>query len=370
MPKARARDGVYYRSDRRSWWVSYTDADGQRQRVAVAAHTRPQAVAARAALMVKAERDKALGVKPPSETSTHDLLARFERYQRTRLRPTTYQRLGGILRTLEANLPALAKDITRNVVSGYVDLRSETVAPGTVHKEVAALKRCFNLAVKEWELFQRNPAAGVQMPTLPQGRTRFLSPSEFKAALEAAPGWMKLPIALAVATGMRRGELLSLCWKDVDLEGRRLYLRETKNGTLRIHPLSDPAFRLLVGIPQGEPSNPVLIGVDEKKLSVYTRRLFAGIGIRDASFHTLRHTYASWMVMQGVDLYTVGQLLGHKTARMTQRYAHLSPDYMAGAVGRLDTVFSSILPPGDLHFVTIASPPAEPEQPTSPKLLN
>jgi hypothetical protein len=88
----------------------------------------------------------------------------------------------------------------------------------------------------------------------------------------------------------------------------------------------------------------VLANVDGQKLSVYTRRLFAGLGIADASFHSLRHTAASWLVMQGVDLYAVGQLLGHRTPRMTQRYAHLSPQYMAGAVGKLDTVFEAVLP--------------------------
>jgi len=103
----------------------------------------------------------------------------------------------------------------------------------------------------------------------------------------------------------------------------------------------------------------VLAGVDAQKLSVYTRRLFAALGIADASFHSLRHTAASWLVMQGVDLYAVGQLLGHRTPRMTQRYAHLSPQYMAGAVGKLDSVFAAAMPKNgsdEPRIVTIASP--------------
>ena len=81
---------------------------------------------------------------------------------------------------------------------------------------------------------------------------------------------------------------------------------------------------------------------------------------RLAASHTLRHTAASWLVMEGVDLYAVGQILGHKTTRMTQRYAHLSPDYMAGAVGKLDGIMGGMLPepkPAELHIVTVASPP-------------
>jgi integrase len=343
MPKAKERDGVYYRKDRGSWWVSYKDAAGNRQREAVAAHTRPQAVAARAALMLKSERDRVLGVREPSEITTADLLARYKRHQKARLRPTTFERLDGILETLKANLPERAKDISRNTVGEYISTRSETVAPGTIQKEITVLKHALRLAV-EWELLNSNPAQGVKLPKVPEGRTRYLSPTELKAALENAPEWMRAPIALATFTGMRRGELLGLQWKDVDLDGRRVYLRETKNGSLRAVPLNELAFRVLASLPDGAPGDAVLPGVDGQRLSVYTERLFRKLGINDASFHSLRHTAASWLVMKGEDLYTVGQLLGHRTPRMTQRYAHLSPKYMAGAVGKLDSVFGEVMP--------------------------
>ena len=151
-------------------------------------------------------------------------------------------------------------------------------------------------------------------------------------------------MALAAFTGMRRGELLALRWLDVDLPNRRLYLRETKNGSLRVLVLNELAVQVLASLPQEGPSDAVLTGVDPQRLTVYTRRLFAKLGIHDASFHSLRHTAASWLVMKGVDLYAVGKLLGHKTPRMTQRYAHLSPQYMAEAVGKLDSVFGEVMP--------------------------
>lgn len=339
MPKARERDGVYYRKDRGSWWVSYTDASGKRQRQAVVAHTRPQAVTARAALMVKAERDRVLGVKEASDISTADLLARYKRHQKTRLRSTTFERLGGILETLTKNLPERAREISRKTVADYISTRSESVSPSTIQKEVTVLKHALRLAV-EWELLNGNPAHGVKLPKLPEGRTRYLSPTELKAALEAAPGWMRAPLALAAFTGMRRGELLALRWMDVDLENRRVYLRETKNGSLRVLALNSLAVGVLATLPQGAPGDMVLADVDGQRLSVYTRRVFARVGIQDASFHSLRHTTASWLVMQGVDLYAVGQLLGHRTPRMTQRYAHLSPHFMSKAVSMIENVFS------------------------------
>src|SRR5580765_7292348 len=149
MPKAKERDGVYYRKDRGTWWVSYTDANGKRQREAVTAHTRPQAVAARAGLMLKSERDRVLGVKEASDITTADLLARYKRHQKTRLRSTTFERLEGILETLKTFLPDRARDITRKTVAEYISTRSETVAPGTIQKEISVLKHALRLAV-EW----------------------------------------------------------------------------------------------------------------------------------------------------------------------------------------------------------------------------
>jgi len=161
--------------------------------------------------------------------------------------------------------------------------------------------------------------------------------------LEAAPDWMRAPMALAAFTGMRRGEILGLCWKDIDLENQRVYLTETKNGTLRLLALNGLAVQVLQSVPQGAPGELVFSEVNAAHLSVYTRRVFASVGIKDASFHSLRHTAASWLVMEGVDLYAVGQILGHKTPRMTQRYAHLSPDYMAASVGKLDGIMGGML---------------------------
>ena len=343
MPKAKERDGVFQRTDRAGWWVSYVDASGERKKRKVAAHTRQQAMTILSNIRVQEEKARTLGVRPASEVTTADLLARYTRHQKPRIRPTTFVRLGGILATLQRHLPEQAKAITKRTIAEYIETRSETVKPGTVAKEMSVLKHALKLAV-EWDLLHTNPAAGARLPKIPAGRTKYLTPGELKAALESAPEWLRAPMAFAACTGVRRGELLSLRWMDVDLNSRRLFLRETKNGTLRILPLSGSAIGILQSLPMGATADPVFAGVDPARLSVYTKRIFARLGIPDASFHTLRHTAASWMVQQGVDLYGVGQILGHKTPRMTQRYAHLSPDYMAGAVSKLDGIMGAMLP--------------------------
>jgi integrase len=217
MPKAKERDGVYYRKDRAGWWVSYMDASGERVRQKVEAHTRQQALDALRRIRTKEEIAQTLGVRPASEITTEALFDRYKRHQKARIRPTTYERLGGILDTLKANLPAQAKAITRRMVAEYIEKRAETVKPGTVAKEMSVLKHCLKLAV-EWGELNHNPAAGARLPQLPPGKTRYLTPGELKAALESAPEWMRAPMAFAACTGVRRGEMLSLRWYGCGLE--------------------------------------------------------------------------------------------------------------------------------------------------------
>jgi len=346
MPKAQERDGVYQRSDRPGWWVSYMDADGERVRRKVVASTRQQARDALRRFKTGEERVESLGVRPDSDITTKELMERFNKYQKPRVAASTYERLDGILETLHEHLPERAKDITRGKVNEYVDTRALTVKAGTVQKELFTLSKILRLAVDEWGLLNKNSAHGIKPPKQPEGRTRFLTPGELKAALEAAEPWMRAPMALAACTGCRRGELLKLRWMDVDLSKRLLTLRETKNNTTRILRIGDAAVQVFESLPQCGAGSLVFAGLDGQKLSVYCRRVFHKLGIMDASFHSLRHTMASWRVMEGEDLYLVGQILGHKTLRMTARYAHLSPEYMAKAAGTLDGIMGGVLGQG------------------------
>ena len=110
-----------------------------------------------------------------------------------------------------------------------------SAASRTIHKEITVLKHALSLAV-EWELLNSNPAQDAKLPKVPEGRTRYLSPTELKAALDAAEDWMRAPIALAAFTGMRRGELLGLRWMDVDLDGSQLRKLQTScEGLMRLN---------------------------------------------------------------------------------------------------------------------------------------
>lgn len=173
------------------------------------------------------------------------------------------------------------------------------------------------------------------------GHVRYHQPTEIKALIEAAQPCLRPVIALAVLTGMRRGEILALRWMDVDLGGGRLLLSQTKNGDGRIVYLNDRARTLIGSLAPGEAVERIFpYRPDWVRLAV--RRLVAGLKVANFRFHDLHHCAASWMRMSGADIHTVVLILGHKDIRMAARYQHLSPACLAEAVGKLDGVFGVI----------------------------
>jgi integrase len=157
---------------------------------------------------------------------------------------------------------------------------------------------------------------------------------------------------------MRRSEILGLRKLDVDSANGRLLLPQTKNGEGRIVYLNNLAMAALqrVIVPEGNSTDLLFRGISPERISVAFARACRKVGIQDFRFHDLRHAAASWMRMQGADIHTVAQLLGHKDLRMAARYQHLSPAFLGEAVKRLDGVFGEFCYPG----VTMIPGPHDP----------
>ena len=148
---------------------------------------------------------------------------------------------------------------------------------------------------------------------------------------------------LAVNTGLRRGELLKLRWRDVELSRQMLTVRGAgaKTGQTRHVPLNSEAIQVMKAWrPMAlEPEWCVFVGSESSKPLVAIKKGWAAVlkaaKVKSFRFHDLRHTFASKLVMAGVDLNTVRELLGHKSIAMTLRYAHLAPEHKAAAVETL-----------------------------------
>ena len=227
------------------------------------------------------------------------------------------------------------------------------LAPATVVRYLAVLSHLYTVASSEWEWLETNPVRRVRRPKLPRGRVRFLEKDELSALLSACQqsGHLCLypVVVLAVSTGMRHGEILGLCWQDIDLIRHRITLEQTKNGDRRSVPLVGRA-RVAIGehARVRRIDTPLVFPSRRKpRVPADLRKPWAKAvetaGLVDFRFHDLRHTCASYLAMSGATLAEISEVLGHKTLAMVKRYAHLSDSHTAKVVERMNgTMFDSV----------------------------
>ena len=207
-------------------------------------------------------------------------------------------------------------DVARDVVA-----RSD-VAPATVRNRLACLAAACRWAWKRHGLVDADPAARMQMPRVANERHVYISRRDMLRICRACDHWQtQIAIRVAFYSGLRLGEL----WA-VEASGEALILRDTKNGDRRTVPAHPKIMHLLCLLPLTAPT----ITVQRA-----WQRARAAAGLDGVRFHDLRHSAASEMVNAGVDLYTIGRVLGHRDARSTERYAHLTHDTLVAAVGRI-----------------------------------
>jgi integrase len=217
-------------------------------------------------------------------------------------------------------------------------------SPATANRYLAALSHAVSVAVKEWEWLDSSPMPRVAKQREPRGRTRYLDDGKhgtderarLLAACDEGADYLRPVVMLALATGMRRGEILGLRWHDVDLATGALTLWETKNGERRVVPATGAALEALRAWGKVQPldrSQHVFPGTSSFHHAF--DRAVERAGIEDFNFHDLRHTCASHLAMSGAPLLDIAAILGHKTLSMVKRYAHLSPTHLRGVLERM-----------------------------------
>ena len=242
----------------------------------------------------------------------------------------------------------LISGITPSLINKYkTKRRGEGASPCTVNREMALMKHAFSLAIKEWEWVRENPVRKVSMEKEGASRDRWLTREEEERLLTASPGWLNEIIMLAIETGCRRGEILSLEWKDVDLFKRTVTVLGEKTEERRVIPLTQKAFELLKTKERGRSNVRPLKGdfvfthPARRKVNFHTLRTAfeAAVGkakIEGFRFHDLRHTFASRLAQSGTDPYTIQRLMGHKSFVTTQRYAHHYSESLRKGIAALD----------------------------------
>ncbi|MGH8657516.1 MAG: tyrosine-type recombinase/integrase [Gammaproteobacteria bacterium] len=242
--------------------------------------------------------------------------------------------------------------ITPNIVARYRDNRlDEGKSNNTVRLELAMLSHLFNTAIREWGLgLVYNPVANIRKPSPGNGRNRRLSLAEEERLLSAVDQHSNPMLSwiarIALYSGMRQGEILSLHRDQVDLQRRLVRLDKTKNGDARTVPLSTRAaavFREAIEHPMHKlVDTPLLFygepGRDGKRRPYVIHKVWAQAmqraGLRDFRFHDLRHEAVSRLVEAGLSDQEVATISGHKSMQMLKRYTHLRAEDLVAKLDR------------------------------------
>jgi integrase len=230
---------------------------------------------------------------------------------------------------------------------------------------LAVVRQVFNHAIKNGVFQGEHPVQFVKKPKVDNKRMRFLTPPEAHSLLsnlKNRSGQLYEMACLALHCGLRAGEIFNLTWGCIDLDAGSILLVDTKGGKNRTVYITDLVKAILGNKVSGKPTDLIYTdrkGNKVKEISNAFGRAVNDLGLNDGIkdsrmkviFHTLRHTYASWLVQNGVDLYTVKELMGHSTLAMTERYAHLANENLKNAVN----VLENSLKPSQLSSSNIIS---------------
>jgi integrase len=239
-----------------------------------------------------------------------------------------------LLRAFGADSLALRKvgEVTASLIATYRDARLQQVAPATVRRELALLAHVFEVARKDWGLpLAGNPVRGIRQPAAGASRIRRVASDELHrllGSLRADNNPLLGPaILFAIETGLRRGELLSARWEDID--GAMLQVPETKNGHPRVIALSPVALQVLDELRSSLREPQRIFPMSANALRLAWERLKRRAGIEDLRFHDLRHEAISRLFEKGLNVPEVAVMSGHRDPRMLFRYTHPRPEDIA-----------------------------------------
>jgi integrase len=332
------------------WWIQYFDGDSRRRREKVGAKNHA------IKLYQKRKTEMLQGKKLPETLRRRDV--RFSELAEDALEYCKANNRGW--RTDRCRIGQLLGGFgNRPAEIPIEDLRrwfsEQEWTPATFNRYKSMLSLIYRLGTENKRV-DSNPAKLLKCKHEDNGRIRFLDQNgvhdeeqRLRATIETKYLSHLPEFEIALNTGMRPSEQYGLTWDRVDLFGRRVTVPRSKNGKARHIPLNSEALAAFRVLAQRSPNGagPVFVNLKGEKLEGYKHWFNPAVeraGLVDFTWYCLRHTFASRLVMAGVDIRTVAELMGHKTIQMTMRYAHLAPEHNLAAVESLIS-FNSSKPP-------------------------
>ena len=350
---ARRTRGLYKRGN--VWWACYKSASGK----VIQETTRKTDHGEAVAFLMERRNEVAAGKAPElRKIVNHTFNELAKEYLTWAERQKGYESKAGFVKQLKDTFGDLPlRNFSVGLIEQYQTGRmkrgcrpvkeGETPKgnkPATINRLVETLKHMFTKAV-EWEWVEEEAAKRVRKVRLLKEnnrRLRYLTVEECQKLLRECSSHLRPIVTMALHTGMRKAEILGLTWDKVDLRNGLILLAQddTKNSERKEIPIDGTVRATLQGLTRRldvaylfyDQETGMRYQDIKKGFNAACRRA----GIKDFVFHDLRHTFASHLVMKGIDITTVKELLGHKTLTMTLRYAHLAPSHKARAVDVLD----------------------------------
>ncbi len=336
--------GVYKRGD--IYWISYS-SQGKQYRESTGMDNKHFARDLLGKRQVEIREQRLFDVKKEGKVSFEELAQGFLRFYQERGRRSLNRAETSVKHLSTYFGDKRIAEITPEAIETYVRTRLQQhsrlgrpTRPATVNRELAALSKMFNLAIRHKKA-DRNPMAAVERLQEHNIRDRVLSSEEFQRLLDALPSSLHLVVTLAYYTGMRRGEILNLRWNQVDLSKGLIRLEgvDTKTQRGRLVPLNATLTPLLKDVMQspvrcatghvfhrnGEPIKSIRGAFD---------RACQEAGLTDFHFHDLRHTAVTNMRRAGIDALTAMKITGHKTMAVFQRYNSFDEDDLRRAAAQ------------------------------------
>jgi len=275
---------------------------------------------------------------PTYATLADDHLAFAKTYQK---RPTNTESMLRVHIKPRWGSKRLDEIKTPDVAKWLAELRDGGLSPATVEKIRITFNRSFELAIK-WQTpgVKHNPVRGIPRPKFNNARDRYLTSEQAAALLKACEAsinpQLRNIVGLLVLLGLRKNELLQAKWEHVSLDRKVIFIPETKTGKPRHVPLSQAALDIINQLPRFDKCAWLLPNPKTKKPYTDIKHPWEtarkAAGLDGLHIHDLRHSAASFMINAGIDLFSVGRILGHADHASTMRYSHLANDTLMQAV--------------------------------------
>lgn len=262
-------------------------------------------------------------------------------------------RLDRLLRLPAADMPLymihrpqllnLLKDIRDGIGQQVKGVKQHKVSDATVKRYYNLIRHIFQTAVDEWKKIDKNPFDELASSERPKGgkaRDRRLQGNEYSQLLDKLQGEAKAIMVLCVETAMRKGEVMSLEWQNIDFKKRTAKLFDTKNGEDRVVPLSSTAVAMLESLKKKDEDEKVVtlqrgkvFSIGEMAFRYQWRKAREAINAPDLRIHDLRHEATSQLFEKGLNVLEAAAVTGHKSLSMLKRYTHLNPTDIAKKLG-------------------------------------